>query len=158
MKLHNYKPSKALAFVSDVVFRLESEECFFWLKRSKSYPHLKIAGKNTLVHRMVCEHHHGKPPTEKHFAAHSCGNGEKGCVNYRHLRWATPAENTADRLAHGTMVLGTDHHSAKLDESKVREIRHLALTTKHKSIANAFGVHKSTIQAVVSGRYWAHIT
>lgn len=155
----NRRKGEGLAFLQDVVFRLETDECFFWSKRSeKSYPHIDIGGRSMLVHRMVCENRYGPAPEGRPFAAHNCGNGHKGCVNYRHLRWASPAENTADRKTHGTMVFGTGHHSAKLDEHKVREIKRLATDTKHADIAKIFGVHKSTIQAVTSGRYWAHVT
>jgi hypothetical protein len=38
----------------------------------------------------------GPPPTPKHEAAHSCHNGCSGCVNNKHLRWATHRDNSAD--------------------------------------------------------------
>jgi hypothetical protein len=51
------------------------------------------------AHRAMCRLIHGNPPTPKHQAAHSCGNGRRGCVHPGHLRWATDAENRAERRA-----------------------------------------------------------
>jgi hypothetical protein len=44
----------------------------------------------------------GPKPLGKAYAAHSCGNAHKLCVNPNHLYWATPQENSHDRHLHGT--------------------------------------------------------
>lgn len=64
------------------------------------YGNLKFDGSTIGAHRLMCEFVHGPAPTGNHQAAHSCGNGHLGCVNPRHLRWATPAENANDKAVH----------------------------------------------------------
>lgn len=48
--------------------------------------------------------------------------------------------------------------SAVLVESDVREIYERCESEKHSQLADEFGVHKSTISAIATGRNWSHIT
>ena len=59
--------------------------------------------------RVMCEMAHGPAPTPQHEAAHSCGKGHEACINPQHLRWATPVENAADKVVHGTVLEGERH-------------------------------------------------
>ena len=97
---------------------------------------------------------HGKPPTAQHECAHSCGNGHLGCVNPRHLRWATSKGNTDDQRRHGTLVKGSRHGMSKLTESDVRKIRELAGQVPQAEIAGMFGVSAPHISSVISGKDW----
>ena len=98
------------------------DACISWpfARDSKGYGQIKIGGQARRVHRIVCERFNGKPPTVRHDAAHSCGNGHLGCANGYHLRWATRKENSADRYVHGTF------RQAHLTENDVLAIRALA--------------------------------
>src|SRR5690348_15132724 len=49
----------------------------------------------SLISRLVCEAWHGPPPTPKHEAAH--WNGVRTDNRPSNLRWATGAENAADK-------------------------------------------------------------
>jgi HNH endonuclease len=73
-----------LKFINDVVLSCENLECLIW-------PFSRRDGRGYIneepVSRFVCKLAHGSPPTEKHDAAHNCGN--ERCVNPHHLRWAT---------------------------------------------------------------------
>lgn len=71
----------------------------------KGYGLIRIDGVMCRVHRLVCIRRHGPPPTDDLEAAHSCGNA--GCVNPRHIRWATRFENAADKKLHGTDSMST---------------------------------------------------
>jgi len=62
---------------------------------SNPYGLLSFDGALMRAHDVVCRIRHGSPPSRRHQVAHWCGN--KRCVNWRHLRWATPAENMTDR-------------------------------------------------------------
>ena len=50
-------------------------------------------------------------------------------------------------------------HNAKLNESIVRKIRHLASTGwTQLDIATEFDVEQSTVSAAIRGRTWKHVT
>lgn len=77
-------------------------ECLRWpFHRDQSgYGRVRVMGKSMAASRFMCELVRGAPPSPEHQAAHSCGNGHLGCVNPRHLRWATPKENMEDLARH----------------------------------------------------------
>lgn len=111
-------------------------------------------GVLTNASRIMCELAHGAPPSDIHEAAHSCGNGSKGCVNPNHLDWATPADNHADKLRHGTHNRGERHGASKLTENDVRKIRALIGTTSQAAIARMFNIHQCAISEIKTGRKW----
>ncbi len=85
----------------------EGEECLFWpFYKGTGYGQFKHNGVYYYAHRYMCELVNGPAPTPKHQAAHSCGRGQDGCVNPRHLDWKTNGENQLDRRAHGTKSSG----------------------------------------------------
>lgn len=123
-----------------------------WNGRGKVY----INGKTLGAHRVACEHRHGPPPSPDHEAAHNCGKGHEGCFSPFHVRWATPAENQADRLIHGTMCRGNTSARSLLTEDQVREVRHLYATGEYsqRQLAEQFGVARRTIGAMTDGQNW----
>lgn len=137
----------------------EEEECLSW--PFKVYPdgrgQTHWNGKTARAHRVMCELRHGAPPTSKHEAAHSCGNGHLGCVNPKHLRWATRQENVDDMLVHGTRVRGEKTHWAILTEQKVRDIREMATVLPVTLIAHEYGITRQQCNRVVSRRSWRHV-
>jgi hypothetical protein len=78
----------------------EGDECLIYpFKRYvNGYGGTRVDGIETYAHRHMCRKKHGEPPTPEHEAAHKCGNGNLGCINPNHLRWATHAENMADTV------------------------------------------------------------
>jgi hypothetical protein len=104
--------------------------------------------------RVMCEHAYGSPPQDNAEAAHSCGKAHEACIAPWHLRWATPTENQADRLLHGTDGRGERNASARLSESDVAEIRRLTKSSKHKEIAARFGVTRQTVGDIANNRRW----
>lgn len=133
----------------------EGDECLAWPFGRSKKGYAKI--KNGWAYRVMCEMAHGPAPFPKAEAAHSCGRGKDGCVNPRHLRWATHIENEADKALHGTLLRGEQHAFAKLTEGKVRAIREFAHTCSNTTIANLFGVDRKTIYSVVMGLSWRHV-
>ena len=107
------------------------------------------------AHRAMCILVCGDPPSPDHEAAHSCGRGHDACVNPKHLRWATPVENAADRLIHGTEVRGEDCPQTKLTERDVHKIRSLYGSASHSEIGLMFGVSGGTIGDIFNRRTWA---
>lgn len=134
----------------------EGDDCLIWpFGTSRGYGQVKADGRIRKPHRVMCEWVNGSPPTDKHEAAHSCGNGHRGCVNPNHLSWKTRAENHADAIAHGTAhmnKLGVPR--AKLSLTQALEIRSLKGNLSQDKIAERFGVSHSTVAKIHRGELW----
>lgn len=130
-------------------------DCLLWpfARFPDGRAHMK-AGKPS---RIMCELAHGPAPSPRHEAAHSCGKANDGCVNPRHLRWATPVENAADKERHGTVIWGERHGGAKLTSDDVRHIIQLRGTIPQKDIAARFGVAESCISKILNGGGWKRL-
>lgn len=145
-----------LKFVHSVALLHKSNECLIWPFGSGTdgYGKIQVKGKTLRAPRLICELAHGKPPTLKHEAAHSCGNGHLGCVSPNHLRWATNIENHADRLIHGTHLRGERQPLAKLTAANVQFIRESAGRLKQRELAEMFGVTQANISNILTNRHW----
>lgn len=108
------------------------------------------------VHQLVCEAFHGPKPSPKHEVAH--GNNNSSNNYFRNVRWATRAENFADKKKHGTEMFGEKNHQAKLTSEKVAEIRRL-LRIGHSSqvIGPRLGVTYQCIDIIKKGKSWQQI-
>lgn len=137
------------------------DECLIWPygRDGGGYARAKVSGYTTrLAHRIMCEMAHGKPPFLGAVARHECGNGHLGCVNPRHLKWGTVAENNADKEIHGTKPIGHRIARSILCPDAVRDIRQRqAAGMTQKQIAAVHNVHPTTVQAVIEGRTWRHV-
>lgn len=130
--------------------RVPTDECVLWDRgRAGKYGAIRSGVR---CHRRVCEWYHGEPAAGMH-AAHSCGHPL--CVNPRHLRWATAAENIADKAKHGTNLKGERHNMAKLTVATVREVR--VAKGSLAGIAKQFGMSKSQVHRIHTGESWGHV-
>ena len=131
-------------------------DCLFWpyARNPAGYGRICVGPKVRTASRVICEMAHGQPPSGKHHAAHSCGNGHLGCVNPKHLRWASPKENCADKITHGTLPVGCAHPGAKLSEGDVLLIRSLSATHSQRALAARFGVSRRNIRAIIDRDSW----
>ena len=142
-------------YLCEVVLPYMGDECLIWpFSSCGGYPHFVTKGVKQYVHRIACEAENGPPPSPKHEASHSCGNGRGGCVTRRHLSWKTHTENMADKLIHGTHNRGERARHAKLTETDVRTIRSLRGVRPQDEIAGMFGVSRTTISSVHIGKNW----
>lgn len=149
------------SFIKDIALPFDGDDCLPWpyCRSSMGYAITDRRGHGTdSVPRILCIAVNGKPPTPKHQAAHNCGKGHKGCVNPRHLRWATPQENQIDRIKHGTHNRGTRQGRSKLTEADVRAIRSMAGEASHASIAAKFGVGESNIRSILKRINWGWLS
>lgn len=140
----------------EVVAVFAGSACLTWPynRNSAGYGMIWVDGRGALVSRLACESVHGPAPTDRHQAAHSCGNGHLGCVNPHHLEWKTQAANFADKVDHGTDNRGARHPMARLTEDAVRQIRALKGALSEKKIAERFGVSASMIGLILRGKKW----
>lgn len=144
-------------YYETVVLSYDGKECLIWphaRTMQGGYAKMTRGGKISHVSRFVCEDIYGPAPTDKHEAAHSCGNGHLACVAKSHLSWKTPSENAQDKLTHGTHNRGDRHVSSKLTESQVREIWRLRGKETQISLARRFGVSPVTIYKIYAGKKW----
>ena len=144
-------------FYKDVILAYEGNECLLWpySTHRNGYGQMRVDDKLVTVSRVLCEEIKGAPPTPKHHAAHSCGNGHLACVTKRHLSWKTKADNEADKVAHGTHNRGENHPLSRLTETQVREILSLKGKETQQATANRYGIANQTVSGIQSGKKWS---
>jgi len=137
----------------------DGQDCLIWPfpRHGDGYARLYHNGKVRIASRLMCELAHGQPPTPADLfdAAHGCGRGADGCVNPRHLRWATCSENNMDKHAHGTLLKGETSLRSKLSETDVLSIRARATSVSQRRLAEEFDVDQSQISRIVRRVDWA---
>lgn len=151
----------ALKWVQDHL-NFDKDECLIWpfSRKEQGYGQVCYHGKTMRAHRLICELVHGSPEDQKMDCAHSCGNGHLGCVNPKHLRWATRKENMQDAIVHGTTIRGQKNPNSILTESDVRKIKQMCRggrATNQSQMARDLGVSIATINAVLKGRSWSWV-
>jgi len=108
------------------------------------------------LHKIVLSAFCGDAPFSGAHAAHN--DGDKQNCRLDNLRWATPAENQADRVRHKTDIRGSDVFGAVLCEAEVSEIRkRINGGERNPSIASDYGVSISTIHLIRHNRTWRHV-
>ena len=146
------RESKILTWMLNVALRHESDQCLLYpfCTTDDGYGRLRIGHVRVQAHHFVCEATYGPQPLGKQ-AAHGCG--VRRCVNKRHLRWATPLENCADREAHGTTARGERMGPAKLTTDQVLAIRTDAQS--HRKIAAKYGVSHTAVGSIKRRVWWS---
>lgn len=131
-----------------------TDECVVWpYGLTWGYGRVRYLGKYHLTHRLALVLATGGDRPKMDAAHGPCHN--RACMNVAHLRWATPAENTADRIRDSTDMRGEDHPNARLSESDVRTI--LASDQTVSAISRRFGVSRRLVANIKNGRAWRHV-
>lgn len=116
------------------------------------YGQIHLNGKTVYAHRVAYELAKGSIP-EGMFILHSCDN--RKCVNPDHLSVGTFDDNMADMVDKERQAHGVKNGRAKLTAEQVREIRSAVGT--HTEIAARYGVTRSLVSLIRSGRIWRQI-
>lgn len=96
-------------------------------------------------------------PENKNEIAHNDGNRANVCLT--NLRWATRKENHADKIQHGTAMIGEKNHRTKLTAEQVLEIRKYYEEKKYtgRQLARMYSTHFGNISSIVTRKNWKHI-
>lgn len=102
------------------------------------------------VHHLVAAAFIGARPDGMEVAH---GDGDKENCAAKNLRYATPLDNDADKITHGTRPDGERNGNAKLTAMQVLEIRRRA-TERLCDLAREYGVGPNAISKVIKGERW----
>jgi hypothetical protein len=131
----------------------ESEDCliFPFARKKTGYGAVKFRGHIIAASRAMCFLAHGDPVDERLVAAHSCGHGHLGCVNPKHLRWATSKENAADFAEHLKQGVVERAVRRKVSAEQVGEIRRLRGAEYMHVTAKRYGISESMVCRIQRG-------
>lgn len=143
--------------------------CWEWIGgKMNGYGRMKIDGVHLVqAHRLSYVLHYGDVPTGL-IVCHKCNN--RSCVRPDHLYAGTYKDNFDDMARAGNAfdISSTTNHSpargarigvAMLTDSQVIEIYRLIREgARHRDLAARFGVGKTTITNIASGRSWGWLT
>jgi HNH endonuclease len=129
--------------------------CWTWLGhwQGKGYGRYKMEGRRRVgAHRFSYALFSGGVLSDI-FICHACDNPR--CVRTDHLFPGTPAENAADRGAKLRHAHGSRTGTAILSEAEVVAIKQDRRT--QREIATQYGVSKSAVGKIKTGKNWAHL-
>ena len=111
------------------------------------------------VHILVCRAFHGEPPPGRPYALHR--NDVKSDIHPGNLYWGSTADNFADRISNGITPRGEKHHKTTITEEEVRSIRSRhrpgCPTNGGTALAREYGVDRTTIWNILTGKTWKHV-
>jgi hypothetical protein len=137
--------------------------CWEWMGSTKNgYGQFECHGLRFLArksskrgsHQVSYEAFNGHIPKGQ-VVRHTCDNSL--CINPDHLILGTQADNVADREARGRRkgINGEMIGTSRLTAAQVLEIR--ASDLSYAQLAEKYGVDKSTIYCVKTGKSWKHL-
>ena len=143
--------------------RLAENGCWEWMSTTKKGYGVFESGSVSMAarksskrgaHQVSYEAYNGLIPKGQ-VVRHTCDNSL--CINPDHLILGTQADNVADREARGRRkgINGELIGTSRLTAAQVLEIR--ASDLSYAQLAEKYGVDKSTIYCVKTGKSWKHL-
>lgn len=139
-----------------------SSGCWLWTRtcNNKGYGTMTVNKKTVLSHRISFEVFNRRL-LDRTLVLHRCDNPP--CCNPNHLFSGTHQDNVLDAIKKGRLFrlppisfTGSSNPMSKLIEKDVKEIRtRLSSGEFQESIAKDYGVSKSLISAIATGRLWS---
>lgn len=134
-------------------------ECFSHPRcggRNKSYIKITVQKRQSYLHRESYKTYNGEIPKGM-VVMHTCDNTI--CCNPKHLKIGTSAENTEDKVNKNRQLKGSNVGNSILKENDVLKIlKYRESGMLEKEIAIIFNVSRCTINSILSGKIWNHIT
>jgi len=124
------------------------DECWPWKGGvdADGYGRFSLNGRYNRAHRLMLEFETGR---KGQCALHSCDNPP--CVNPRHLRWGTHADNVADRVAKGRDYKGSRSGGYRHPASVVNVARILLSRGIRKATVGRYlGISKSSVDKIAT--------
>lgn len=114
-------------------------------------------GHRFMIHYLVLRAFVGPCPPG-HVARHF-PDRRKSNNKLRNLSWTTREQNMLDKYYHGTDNRGEKNGRAKNGPKEIREMKILLASNKMTAVAIAakFGITRSTLHRIKTGRLWSHI-
>ncbi len=147
-------------FYKNISYPDHSDGCWqYKVLDMKGYGQLKVNRKTYRASRFSWEIHIGNIP-EGFLICHRCDN--PCCVNPGHLFLGTSADNHKDMMQKGRQVppIGSKAHSAKLNESLVKDIKirmKEEFKFSNKELASIYNVSSPTISGIRHNKTWRHV-
>ena len=122
----------------------------------------KRGQRSVTIHRAVCRAFHGEPTKEKPNACHRNDNPFDNRKD--NLYWGSYEDNESDKRRNGNLPTRARHHATPLTEEDVAYIKRVYRPKTRRpelreftsnGLAEKFGVHRTTIENIVSGRTWS---
>lgn len=129
-------------------------DCWEWqsTRNRNGYGKFWLDGRTDLAHRVSYRIAKGAIPQGMQIR-HTCDNPP--CVNPKHLLIGTGKQNARDALDRGRYRQGAGNGRARLTSQQVLDIRRrLSEGEMQVALAREYGVCKSTVQWIASGRNW----
>lgn len=126
--------------------------CWLWnlARDGGGYGICTVKGKTARPHRVSYEAFEGPIPVG-FMVCHTCD--VRHCCNPDHLFLGTAKDNTQDMIDKGRAP--DPHRETKLTDEQVRQIRaRLLIKTPQHVLAEEYGVARTTISAISTGRSW----
>jgi len=125
--------------------------CIEWegALNSGGYPVTWYKGKTVYAHRLLMD---AKPDE---VVLHTCDN--PACVNPKHLKIGTLAENSADMKSKNRQAVGEQCGNSKLTDEEVLTIRSYQGSLSSRKVASLFNISKTNVLDIWHRKIWEHI-